>query len=133
LEAPKIRLLLVDDYPPWYGFIRSMLQSRPELQIVLEVSDGLAAVQKAQELQPDPIVLDIGLPQLSGIEAARQIRERSPKSKILFLSQESSPEVLEAALNAGAEGYVVKSHAAGELLPAVNAVLQGKQFVGAQF
>jgi DNA-binding NarL/FixJ family response regulator len=133
LEAPKIRLLLVDDYPPWCGFIRSMLQIQPELQIVLEVSDGLAAVQKAQELQPDPIVLDIGLPQLSGIEAARQIRERSPKSKILFLSQESSPEVLEAALNAGAEGYVVKSHAAGELLPAVNAVLQGKQFVGCQF
>jgi len=131
LEAPKIRLLLVDDYPPWWGFIRSMLKIRPELQIVLEVSDGLVAVQKAQELQPDLIVLDIGLPQLSGIEAARQIRERSPKSKILFLSQESCPEVVEAALNAGAEGYVVKSHAAGELLPAVNAVLQGKQFVGA--
>jgi len=131
LEAPKIRLLVVDDYLPWWGFIRSVLQGRPELQIVLEVADGLAAVQKAQELQPDLVVLDIGLPQLSGIEAARQIRERSPKSKILFLSQESFPDVVEVALNAGAQGYVVKSHAAGELLPAVDAVLRGRQFISA--
>jgi len=131
VEVLKIRVLVVDDYPPWWPFIRSLLQKRPELQILLEVSDGLAAVQKAQELQPDLILLDIGLPQLSGIEAARQIRLRSPKSKILFLSQESSPDMVQGALNTGAEGYVVKSHAAGELLPAVEAVLQGRRFVGA--
>src|SRR5271170_4203313 len=85
----SIRVLVVDDYEPFRQFICSTLRKRPELQIVGEVSDGLEAVQKAQELQPDLIVLDIGLPTLNGIEAARRIRSVSPESKILFVSQES--------------------------------------------
>jgi CheY-like chemotaxis protein len=106
------------------------LQKKPELHILCEVSDGLEAVQKAQELKPDLIVLDIGLPTLTGIEAARRIRKLSPESKILFLSQESSADAVQEALGLGALGYVVKAHAGSELLPAVEAVLQGKQFVG---
>jgi CheY-like chemotaxis protein len=101
------------------------------LQIVGEVSDGLEAVQKAQELQPDLIVLDIGLPTLNGIEAARRIRKLSPESKILFMSQESSADVVQEALALGALGYVVKVHAGSDLLPAVGAVLGGRQFVSA--
>jgi CheY-like chemotaxis protein len=93
--------------------------------------DGLEAVQKAQQLQPDLILLDIGLPALNGIEAARRIRELSPKSKILFLSENRSWDIAEEALRTGAGGYVVKSDAAGELLPAVEAVLKGKRFVSA--
>jgi CheY-like chemotaxis protein len=93
--------------------------------------DGLEAVQKAQQLQPDLILLDIGLPALNGIEAARRIRELSPKSKILFLSENRSWDIAEEALRTSAGGYVVKSDAAGELLPAVEAVLKGKRFVSA--
>ena len=102
---------------------------RQELQVICEVSDGPEAVQKAEELRPDLILLDIGLPKLNGIEAARQIRLLSPNSKIIFLSQENSLDVVEEALSMGALGYVNKAHAGSELLPAVKAVLRGERFV----
>ena len=124
-----VRVLVVDDFDPFRRFICSTLAKRPELQIVGEVSDGLEAVHKAEELQPDLIVLDIGLPTLNGIEAARRIRKLSPKSKILFLSQESSADAVQEALDLGARGYVVKAHAGSELLLAVGAVLEGRQFI----
>jgi DNA-binding NarL/FixJ family response regulator len=82
-------------------------------------------------MQPDLILLDIGLPSLNGIEAARRIREISPKSKILFVSQNRSPDIAEEALSTGADGYVVKTDGASELLAAVKAVLEGKRFVSA--
>jgi DNA-binding NarL/FixJ family response regulator len=124
-----VRVLVVDDYGPFRQFICSTLRTRPELQIVGEVSNGLEAVHKAEELQPDLIVLDIGLPTLNGIEAARRIRRLSPESKILFVSQESSAEVVQEALALGARGYVAKTDAGRELLAAVGAVLEGKQFI----
>ena len=99
------------------------------MQIVGEFIDGLEAVRKAEELRPDLIVLDIGLPSLNGIEAARRIRKLCPESEILFVSQESSADVVQEALALGALGYVVKAHAGSELLDAVEAVLQGRQFV----
>lgn len=120
---------MVEDFEPFRRFVTSTLQKRPELHILCEVSDGLEAVQKAQDLKPDLIVLDIGLPTLTGIEAARRIRKLSPESKILFLSQESSADAVQEALGLGALGYVVKVHAGSELLPAIEAVLQGHQFV----
>ena len=126
------RVLVVDDYGPFRRFVCSMLGTRPELQIVGEASDGLEAIQKAEELQPDLIVLDLGLPTLNGIEAARRIRKLSPQSKILFLSQESSSDVVQEALSLGAMGYVVKAHAGSELLAAVESVRQGRQFVGSR-
>ena len=95
--------------------------------------DGLEAVQKAKELQPDLILLDIGLPLLNGIEVARQIRKLSPESKILFVSQESSADVVRGALGTGAQGFVVKSDARRELLEGVNAVLRGERFVSNRF
>ena len=104
---------------------------QPELQIIGEVSDGPEAVQQAKELQPELILLDIGLPTLNGIEVARQIREVSPASKILFVSENRSPDMAEGALSNGAGGYVVKSDAAAELLPAIKAVLEGKRFISA--
>jgi DNA-binding NarL/FixJ family response regulator len=131
MPARSIRVLVVEDFEPFRRFVVSILQKQPELQIVCEVSDGLESVQKAEELQPDLVLLDIGLPHLNGIDAARRIGAVSPKSKILFLSENRSWEIAEEALRTGAGGYVVKSNAAGELLPAVESVLKGKQFIGA--
>ena len=133
MERSIVRVVVVDDFEPWRRQICSTLQERPEFQVIAEVSDGQDAVRKAQELQPDLILLDIGLPKLNGIEAARQIRKCAPNSKILFVSENRSREIAEEALRTGAIGYVVKSDAAGELMPAVTAVLQGQQFISVRF
>lgn len=122
------RILVVEDFDPWRRLISSILEKEPHLDIICGVSDGLEAVQKAKELHPDVILLDIGLPKLNGIEAARQIRRSTPKSKILFLSQESSAAVVREALRFGA-GFVVKADAGRELLSAVKAVILGEPFL----
>ena len=124
-----IRVLVVEDFEDWRRQVRIMIQARTEWQVIAEASDGSEAVQKAEELKPDLILLDIGLPKLNGIEAARRIRQRSPSSKIIFLSQNSDLDVVRAALGTGALGYVRKTDARRELLPAMDAVLRGKQFV----
>jgi DNA-binding NarL/FixJ family response regulator len=131
VNKSPIRVLVVEDCDPWRRYFSTALQKQPELQVIGEVSDGLEAVQQAEELQPDLILLDIGLPTLNGIEAARRIRKVSPASRILFVSENRSADIAEEALSTGASGYVVKSDAESELLPAVKAVLQSKQFVSA--
>jgi len=100
------------------------------LQVICEASDGLEALHRAEELKPDLILLDIGLPTLNGIEAARQIRQLCPESKIIFVSQESDADIVQEALGLGALGYVVKTMAEGELLTAIKAVGGGRLFVG---
>ena len=122
------RILVVDDFEGFRRFVDSALRRRTGFQVV-EASDGLAAVEKTKELKPDLILLDIGLPSLNGLEVARRIREFDPSARILFLSQESSGEVIQEALGLGATGYVHKSSAQRDLLPAIEAVLKGKQFV----
>jgi len=131
LEEPVTRVLVVDDFEPWRQFTGSRLQERPTLQVVGEAGDGAEAVRKAQELQPDLILLDIGLPSLNGIQAARQIRDLSPKSKIIFLTAIRSRDFAGEAMRTGASGYVIKSAAREELLPAIEAVLQGRLFLSA--
>jgi DNA-binding NarL/FixJ family response regulator len=125
----SLRVLVVDDCEPFRRFVCSTVEKKPDLQVVGEASDGLEAVQKAEELQPDLIVLDIGLPTLNGIEVARRIRKLCPERKILFMSQESSADVAHEAFRLGAMGYVVKSHAGSELFVALEEVCQGRQFV----
>jgi CheY-like chemotaxis protein len=125
----SIRVLVVEDFGPFRRFIAAMLKERPDFQIVCEVSDGLEAVQKAEELQPDLIVLDIGLPTLNGIEAARRIRAIGLRSRILFFSENRSLDMAAEALGTGAQGYVTKSCAAAEFITAVEAVVQGRQFL----
>jgi DNA-binding NarL/FixJ family response regulator len=133
LETSSSRVLVVEDSDAFRKFICSTLGKRPELQIVGEAIDGLEGVRNAKKLHPDLIVLDIGLPSLNGIEAARRIGKFSPESKILFVSQESSADVVREALSTGARGYIVKTDAGIELLEGVNAVLRGEQFVGRRF
>jgi DNA-binding NarL/FixJ family response regulator len=131
LEPSSVRVLVIEDYEPFRRFVCSTLRKRPGLQIVGETADGLEAVHKAEELQPELVVLDIGLPSLNGIEAARRIRKLSPETTILFLSQQSSADLVQGALCTGARGYVLKSDAARELLPAVDTVLKGERFLSA--
>lgn len=128
----SIRVLVVEDYAPFWQFIRSALAKMPDLQVIGEVADGLEAVRTAQVLEPDLILLDIGLPTLNGIEAARQIRKLAPESKIIFVTQESSPSVVLEALNVGACGYVVKTSAAMDLPAAVKAAPDNSYFVSAE-
>ena len=121
--------LVVDDYEPFRRFVCSRLESRPDLQVVGEASDGLEAVERAHALKPDLILLDIGLPHLNGIEAAHCISRLIPTPTILFVSQISDVDVVQEALSNGAKGYVWKADAGIDLLPAVEAALQGAHFV----
>ena len=130
-SAPAIRVLVVDDFEPFRRFVCSTLGKLPHLQIVDEASDGLKAVRDAKELQPDLILLDIGLETLNGIEAARQIRIHCPASRIMFVTQESAAHFVQEAFRIGAMAYVTKMRARKELLAAVDAVLDGRQFVSA--
>jgi len=126
---PAIRVLVVEDHRDWRKLVRLLFQIRPEWQVICEVSDGSEAVKKAEELKPDIILLDIGLPKLDGIEAARQIRQLSPNSRIVFLSVEHSADIVQVALGTGALGYVCKLDTQSDLLSAVEAVLRGEPFV----
>jgi CheY-like chemotaxis protein len=124
-----VRVLLVEDFEPFRRVICSMLGKSPDLQIIGEVSDGMQAVSCAEKMQPDLILLDVGLPALNGIEVARRIRKLVPKAKIIFVTQEFSADVVQTALTTGAAGYVVKTRMTSDLLLAVEAVRQGRQFV----
>jgi DNA-binding NarL/FixJ family response regulator len=123
------RVLLVDDHEIARKGIRSVLTTNANLVIVSEAVDGEEAVKRSEEFHPDVILLDITLPGISGIQAARQIRVVSPESKIIFLSQHDSIQIAKDALSVGGQGYVVKSDAGRDLLKAIQAVLEGKSYV----
>jgi DNA-binding NarL/FixJ family response regulator len=125
---PPLRTLVVDDHEGLRKLLRSMLEARTECVVVGEATDGLQAIEQAKELQPDLILLDLSLPKLNGMEAGRRILKLCPHSKIVFLSQDSSRDVVQGALGLGAAGYLLKSDAT-ELPLAVDAILQGEVFV----
>jgi DNA-binding NarL/FixJ family response regulator len=131
LQEATLRVLIVEDYGPMRRYIASKVQGQPELRIIAEVADGDDAVLKAEELQPDLILMDVSLPTLDGIEATRRIQKISPKSKILFVTENRSLDIAEEALRSGGLGYVLKSDAGRDLLPAIHAVLRGKRFISA--
>jgi len=128
LESSLVSVLVVDDFIPFRSCICSTLATRPNLRIICEVGDGQEAVQKGKELQPDLILLDIGLPTLDGMSAAREICKFS-KSKIIFVTQESDADLIQEALALGAWGYVLKERASTDLLAALDAVSDGRKFV----
>lgn len=128
----SIRILVADDFVQWRGFVSSSVEREADWHIVGEASDGPEAVQKAKDLTPDLILLDIGLPKLNGIEVARQIRKLVPQSKILFLSGLHDPDIVREAMRTGASSYVVKLDAASELTKAIEDILRGKQYVSSR-
>ncbi|HEV2402015.1 MAG TPA: response regulator transcription factor [Candidatus Sulfotelmatobacter sp.] len=122
--AIRATILIVDDSADWRAQAREILQDHGQWHIVGEACDGLQAIRKAEELDPDLVLLDIGMPVMNGLEAAAQIRQTSPRSKIVFVTQENDPEIISAALAAGASGYVRKTHAGHRLLDAMASALR---------
>jgi DNA-binding NarL/FixJ family response regulator len=127
-HVAPVRVLVVDDFEPFRRLVCSTVRNRPEVQVIAEAADGLEAVRMAEESQPDLVLLDIGLPKLNGIAAARQIRKLAPKAKIVFVTQEFSPDVAQEAFRSGAMAYVVKIYAGTDLPAAMDAALEGKRF-----
>jgi DNA-binding NarL/FixJ family response regulator len=122
-------VLVVEDHAPFRRFICKLLQQRPDLQIVGEATDGWDAIRQAEALRPDVVLLDIGLPRLNGIEAAGRLRTLIPDAKLMFVTIESSVEIVEQAFRGGAHGYVYKPRALRDVLPVLDAIIRGGQFV----
>ena len=122
-------VLVVDDFEPWRGYLRTALRATVKWKIVDEAADGPEAIQKAEALKPDLILLDVGLPTLSGIKVAEKILASNPTQRILFISEHRS--LAEGAMATGASGYIIKSDAGLELFPAMEAIVKGRRFVGA--
>lgn len=120
--------LIAEDHDSFRRLVRLLLEEKTRCRVVVEAADGLQAIEQAEELQPDLILLDVALPKLNGMDAARQIRKVSPHSKIVFLSMNPSPEIVQEALRLGALGYLLKSDA-NDLPRAVDAILQGAVYV----
>jgi len=123
-----IRILVVDDHPIVRQGLRTLLEGHSDWEVIGEASDGAEALEKAKDLSPDVMVLDVTMPRMNGLEACRLLRQRSPDMEILFVTQHDSPQMMREALEAGARGYVVKSNAARDLLAAVEAVSQHRVF-----
>jgi len=122
----QAQILLVDDCKGWRERLRSMLEVIPDYRIVGQAGDGVEAIEKAAQLYPDIVLLDIGIPILNGIEVARRIVRTSPNSKILFVTQENDSDIRTTALATGAKGYLLKSRVVAELIPALAAVLMSR-------
>ena len=117
-------IIIVDDYERLRQVMRSILEQRGNLEVIGEASDGLEAVQKAKELRPELILLDVALTKLNGIQAAKRLRDLVPRAKILFVSIESSSDIVREAFNAGGIGYIHKLDIASDLLPGIETVLR---------
>ena len=128
VEMSLVRILLVDDFSLWQDFVRTCFKERSDVHILGIASNALEAIQKAEDLQPDLILLDIDLPDMGGIEAAERIRQLVPKIKIVFLTGHSDPEFVREAFRAGADGYILKWDAAKELVVGTESVLLGQKF-----
>src|ERR1700676_3899539 len=127
-KSMPVRILVVDDHPVVRHGIRTLLGPHADWEVVDEAEDGVEAVEKADRLRPDVVVLDLSMPRMNGLEACRLIRKNVPESEILIVTQHNSPQMMREAFKANAKGYVVKSDAGRDLVDAVDAVSQHKFF-----
>jgi len=124
-----IQILLVDDHTIFRAGVRVLLEMQPDFKVIGEAEDGTKALTLTRELRPDVVLMDIAMPGVDGLSAARQIKELAPLTKIILLTQHENKEYIRPALKIGAEGYVLKRAAADELVMAIRAVHQGKSFL----
>ena len=124
----KIRIVLADDHTVMRAGLRSLLERQPDLEVVGEAEDGRRTVELAASLCPDVVVMDIGMPNLNGIEAARQIVAKQPTTSVVILSMHSDETYVMRAMKAGARAYLLKDSAEADLIRAIQAVSQGKSF-----
>jgi two-component system, NarL family, nitrate/nitrite response regulator NarL len=127
--SERLKFLVVDDHEQFRKYVCGLLESQPRFAVVGEAANGVEAIGRASEVQPDVVVLDINMPVLGGIEAAEQILLLAPKTQIIFLTQDDSEMMIEGAMAKGARAYVVKQSAATDLVKAVECVVTGKKFV----
>jgi DNA-binding NarL/FixJ family response regulator len=118
-----VRILIVDDTPYWRKFLLFLLRADPQFEIVGESSDGLKAIEMAEQLRPAVVLMDVGLPGLDGLESAKRIRLLLPETKIVFVSQETDPDIIAKALRLGASEYVLKTGAGSTLIPAIRSAI----------
>ena len=123
-EMKNARLLIVDDHEIFRRGLRALLEPSSEWQICGEAVDGLDAVEQCKSLKPDIVVLDVSMPRLNGLEAARLIRRENPESKIVIITQHDSPQIRSAAVEAGARAFVTKSAVGSELVSALRNLIQ---------
>lgn len=129
METQSKKILLVDDFAPWRQFLETLLSVTPEWQVCGEAENGIEALAKAGELQPDLVLLDLDLPDLTGIEVAGRLGLFVPPPTIVFLTADASPDFVKVAMATGALGYLLKSQVVAELLPALKQVFSGKRFI----
>jgi DNA-binding NarL/FixJ family response regulator len=128
-----LRILVVDDHEIVRRSICALLSREPDFEVICDAADGFQAVREAERLQPNVVVLDITIPGMDGLEAATRIQEVAPSAEIVFLSQHDSLEIIKETFRRGGRGYVVKTDAYNELIPAVRAASQKKRHVNARF
>src|SRR5438105_7991357 len=124
----SFRILVADDHEVVRRGLCALLQAQPDWEICGEANDGREALEKAQKLKPDVVILDIGMPSLNGLEATRQILKSNPQTKVLILTLHDSDQVVREVLNAGARGFLLKSDAARDLVAAVEALRRDKTY-----
>lgn len=129
MKTATVRVLVVDDFRPFRQWVRSKLETEQKFEIVAEAAGALEGIRKAKELTPDLIVLDVTLPDITGIEAAKELCRIVPSAKIIFLSRHADADIAQCALSSGAKGYVTKSDAERDFFPALQEVLAGRKFV----
>lgn len=126
-DTARPRVVLADDHSELLDGLRRLLE--PQFEVVGTAQDGQAVIAVANNLKPDVLILDISMPRVSGIEAARKLRQQNPSAKIVFLTMHQDPALVEQAFDTGASGYVLKIAARTELVIAINEVLAGRSFI----